>query len=121
ACARASGRRSSGTTVPTLTGGMLRLAPARAATVWREPGSHLLTRFQSAQPWMRPSTGQYFRPMREDSGHVDASVLASSTAGPRVLAATAAPTDSPVVLPRLSSLRLPSGLRWPHADLGPRA
>lgn len=70
---------------------------------------------------MRPSTGQYFRPMREDSGHVDASVLASSTTGPRVLAATAAPTDAPVLLPRLASLRLPRGLRWPEVELGPRA
>ena len=59
--------------------------------------------------------------MREDSGPVDASVLASSTAGPRVLAAAATSTDAPVVLPRLSSLRLPSWLRWPQAELGPRA
>jgi Glycosyltransferase family 87 len=57
--------------------------------------------------------------MREDSAHVDASVLASSSTGPRVLAATA--TDAPVVLPRLSSLRWPSGLRWPEVELGPRA
>lgn len=59
--------------------------------------------------------------MREDSGNVDASVLASSTGTPRVLAATAASTDAPVALPRLSSLRLPSWLRWPQAEFGPRA
>src|SRR6185437_4085971 len=49
------------------------------------------------------------------------SVLASSAASPRVLAATAATTDAPVALPRLSSLRLPSWLRWPEAEFGPRA
>jgi alpha-1,6-mannosyltransferase len=67
--------------------------------------------------------------MREDSGHVDASVLASSTAGPRVLAATAASTaastaaatDAPVALPRLGSLRAPRWLRWPQAELSQRA
>jgi Glycosyltransferase family 87 len=59
--------------------------------------------------------------MREDSSHVDASVLASSTAGPRVLAATTAPTDAPVALPRFGSLRLPHRLRWPAVELGPRA
>ncbi len=58
--------------------------------------------------------------MREDSSHVDASVLASSTGGPSVLAATAA-ADAPVTLPRLSSLRRPGWLRWPQAELGPRA
>ncbi len=68
-----------------------------------------------------PFTGQYFRAMREDSGHVDASVLASGTAGPRVLAAATASTDAPVALPRLSSLRLPSGLHWPQTEFGPRA
>jgi Glycosyltransferase family 87 len=59
--------------------------------------------------------------MREDSGHVDASVLASSTATPRVLAATTAPTDAPVSLPRLAGLRRPSWLRWPEAEFSPLA
>jgi alpha-1,6-mannosyltransferase len=59
--------------------------------------------------------------MREDSSHVDASVLASSTTGPRVLAATTAPTDAPVAFPRFGSLRLPRWLRWPEVELGPRA
>src|SRR5690349_7050500 len=59
--------------------------------------------------------------MREDSGNVDASVLASSTAAPRVLAATAASTDAPVALPWLSALRRPGWLRWPQAEFGPRA
>jgi Glycosyltransferase family 87 len=59
--------------------------------------------------------------MPDDSGHADASVLAPSTAGPRVLAATAASTDAPVALPWLASLRWPSWLRWPQAEAGPRA
>jgi hypothetical protein len=59
--------------------------------------------------------------MRQDSGHADGpSVLASSTGGPSVLAATTA-ADAPVTLPRLTSLRLPSRLRWPEVELGPRA
>jgi Glycosyltransferase family 87 len=58
--------------------------------------------------------------MREDSGHVDASVLASS-AGPPVLAASTAAPDTRVALPRFSSLRLPRGLRWPQAEFSPRA
>src|SRR5579884_2095595 len=58
--------------------------------------------------------------MREDSGHADASVLASSTAAP-VLASTAAPAEAPVLLPRLSALRIPRRLRWPEVELGPRA
>ncbi len=54
-------------------------------------------------------------------------MLASSTAGQPVLAtqaATAATTDAPVALPRLTALRLPSRLRrlrWPEVELGPRA
>jgi alpha-1,6-mannosyltransferase len=59
--------------------------------------------------------------MRDDPSHVDASVLASSTAGPGVLAATAASTDAPVAFPRLSGLRRPSWLRWPDVELSPRA
>jgi alpha-1,6-mannosyltransferase len=38
-----------------------------------------------------------------------------------VLAATAATTDAPVALPRLSSLRCPRWLRWPEAEFGPRS
>jgi alpha-1,6-mannosyltransferase len=60
--------------------------------------------------------------MRHDPGHADGpSVLASSTGGPNVLAATAAPADTRIALPRLSSLRLPRWLRWPEVELGPRA
>src|SRR6516225_5736892 len=60
--------------------------------------------------------------MRHDPGPADGNpVLASSTGGPSVLAATAAPADAPVALPRLSSLRLPRWLRWPEVRFGPRA
>jgi Glycosyltransferase family 87 len=60
--------------------------------------------------------------MRHDPGHADGPpVLASSTAGPNVLAATAAPADARVTLPRLSGLRLPRRLHWPEVELGPRA
>ncbi len=59
--------------------------------------------------------------MREDSSHVDASVLAASTAGPGVLAATATPADASVALPRFGSLRLPRRLRWPDVEFSGRA
>jgi glycosyl transferase family 87 len=59
--------------------------------------------------------------MREDSSHVDSSVLASSTAGPGVLAASTASADAPVALPRLSTLPRPGWLRWPEVELSPRA
>jgi Glycosyltransferase family 87 len=63
--------------------------------------------------------------MRQETGHADRTpVLASSAAGPRVLAsgtAAATPADAPVALPRLSSLRLPRTLRWPQVELSPRA
>jgi alpha-1,6-mannosyltransferase len=61
--------------------------------------------------------------MRHDPGPPDGNpVLASSTGGPSVLAATAAPAaDAPVSLPRLTALRLPRRLRWPEVELGPRA
>jgi alpha-1,6-mannosyltransferase len=65
--------------------------------------------------------------MRQDSGQADAaSVLASSAAGPAVLAAATAPADARVPLPRLAALRLPwlrlpPWLRWPEVELGPRA
>src|SRR5438105_15372919 len=63
--------------------------------------------------------------MRKDSGHPEgAPVLASSAGGSPVLApgaAAVAQTDGAVALPRLGLLRLPSGLRWPEVELGPRA
>ncbi len=48
-------------------------------------------------------------------------MLASSTGGPSLLAATTAPADARVALPRLGSLRLPRRLRWPEVELSPRA
>ena len=82
-----------------------------------ESPAHLLTRFQSALTRIGAATGHYFRPMREDSSHVDSSVLASSTGGQGVLAATAASADAPVALPRLSArvfIRIPQLEHFGH-------
>ncbi len=51
-------------------------------------------------------------------------MLASGSGGPPVLApgaAGAAQSEPAVTLPRLAPLRVPSALRWPEIELGPRA
>src|SRR5205823_4861896 len=63
----------------------------------------------------------YSRLMRQEPGPLDASkVLASSATGPNLLT-SATQAEPPVALPRLAPPRLPSWLRWPEVELGPRA